>query len=283
MNIEAPQDYADAIGRIERHHAMIEADRVAAMAAMLDHSSAPGPGEPLPEGWHWLYFNPFVRRSALGPDGHPRRGGFLPDVKLPRRMWAGGRLTYLDPLIIGDATEKDSEITNVTAKSGRAGQLVFVTVTHRLSQGGKLCLVEEQDIVYREAPTPGAAKPTPAAAPDDALRDEQVVPDPVFLFRYSALTSNGHRIHYDRTYAQQEEDYRDLVVHGPLTATLLQGFATADRPGARLAWFEFRGMAPLFADRPFSLHAGKMEGDTLPLWARGPEGELAMQAKAIFA
>ena len=274
-------DYADAIGRTESHVQILTADRAAALAATLDLDTAPEDGDPLPPGWHWLYFNPFVQRRNIGHDGHPKRGGFLPNVTLPRRMWAGGRLTYHAPLIVGQSTEKLSEIKDVTAKSGRAGALVFVTVLHKLSQDGVICIEEEQDIVYREAPAKGAPKPTPAAAPQEASRAQEITPDPVLLFRYSALTSNGHRIHYDRTYAQQEEDYHDLVVHGPLTATLLQGFATAGT-GARLMQFDFRGMAPLFGDRPFTLEAGLAEDGVLPLWAKGPDGELAMKAKAVL-
>lgn len=273
-------DYSDAIGRTERHLQVIDADRAAALAATLDLDTVPKSGDPLPPGWHWLYFNPFVQRRNIGSDGHPKRGGFLPAVTLPRRMWAGGHLTYHQPLTIGLETEKTSEIMDVKAKTGRAGSLVFVTVRHRLSQDGSLCIEEEQDIVYREAAAPGSPKPVPGAAPEGAVRSEAVTPDPVLLFRYSALTSNGHRIHYDRTYAREEEDYRDLVVHGPLTATLLQGFATAG--GGRMTRFEFRGMAPLFVDRPFSLEAGPIENGTLPLWAKGPEGELAMQASAVI-
>ncbi len=275
------ETYSEAIGRTESRDELIAADRATALAATLDYETAPAEGAALPPGWHWLYFNPFVRRSQIGHDGHPKRGGFLPAVKLPRRMWAGGRLTYHDSLTVGKSATRDSEILNVVSKSGRAGELVFVTVRHRLSQNGALCIEEEQDIVYREAPAPGAKKSDPAPAPEPAARSETVAPDPVLLFRYSALTSNGHRIHYDRAYAQQEEDYRDLVVHGPLTATLLQGFASA--VGRRLARFEFRGMAPLFVDRPFSLQCGDVEDGALSLWARGPEGELAMQAKAAFS
>ena len=274
-------DYSDAIGRTERHVQMISTNRAAGLAATLDMDHAPADGDPLPPGWHWLYFNPFVQRRNIGPDGHPKRGGFLPAVTLPRRMWAGGRLDYHAPLTIGREAEKVSEIIAVKTKSGRAGQLVFVTVKHSLSQDGTLCIEEEQDIVYREASAPGAPKPTPAPAPNSATRSEQVTPDPVLLFRYSALTSNGHRIHYDRTYAREEEDYRDLVVHGPLTATLLQGFATAASTG-RLTRFEFRGMAPLFDDRSFTLEAGAEIDGTIPLWAKGPDGELAMQASAVI-
>lgn len=273
-------DYAEAIGRTESHVQMISADRAAGLAAMLDLDNVPGNGDALAPGWHWLYFNPFVQSRNIGLDGHPKRGGFLPPVALPRRMWAGGRLVYHAPLVIGKEAEKTSQILDVKVKSGRAGQLVFVTVGHRLSQDGKVCIEEEQDIVYREAAPHGAPKPQPAPAPDSSTRSETVTPDPVLLFRYSALTSNGHRIHYDRGYARDEEDYHDLVVHGPLTATLLQGFATAAE-GGRLARFEFRGMAPLFVDRPFTLEAGTKEDGALAVWAKGPDGELAMQASAV--
>lgn len=273
-------DYSEAVGRTESHVQMISADRTAGLAATLDLDHAPGNGDPLPPGWHWLYFNPFVQRRNVGSDGHPKRGGFLPDVALPRRMWAGGRLVYHAPLTIGKGAEKTSEILAVKEKSGRAGQLVFVTVRHRLSQDGTVCIEEEQDIVYRDAAAPGVPKPEPAPAPGGATRSEMVTPDPVLLFRYSALTSNGHRIHYDRIYARDEEGYRDLVVHGPLTATLLQTFATAAQ-GGRLARFEFRGMAPLFVDRSFTLEAGAEQDGALQLWAKGPDGELAMQANAV--
>lgn len=277
-------DHSEAIGRTETRHETILTDRVAALAATLDLARAPQPGAALPAGWHWLFFNPFLRRSELGPDGHPRRGGFLPDVGLPRRMWAGGRLRYLAPLPVGAVARKDSEILNVVSKSGRAGRLVFVTLRHRISSGDRLCIEEEQDIVYREAPAADAPKPAPGAAPDGAQYSQPVQPDPVMLFRYSALTSNGHRIHYDQPYATGEEGYPGLVVHGPLIATLLQGLAQSCRPEATLSAFSFRGMAPLFVDRGFRLEA--RDGDTsgaLSLWARGPDGELAMQADATFA
>ena len=276
------RDHSDAIGRTEHRSALIAADRVEALAATLDLDAVPGGGGALPPGWHWLFFNPFVRRSEVGADGHPKRGGFLPDVGLPRRMWAGGRLAYHAPLPVGAEAVRDSEILDVSAKSGRAGRLVFVTVRHRIGHDGTLCIEEEQDIVYREAQQAGAPAPAPSPAPEGAQWSQAVTPDPVLLFRYSALTSNGHRIHYDAPYARQEEGYRDLVVHGPLVATLLQGLAVRARPGARLSGFSFRGVAPLFVDRGFHVEAAP-EGDGLSLWARGPDGELAMRADASFA
>ncbi|MBL4811233.1 MAG: MaoC family dehydratase N-terminal domain-containing protein [Rhodobacteraceae bacterium] len=278
------QDYSNAVGRTQRQTAIIETDKAAALAATLDLDDAPASGSPLPPGWHWLYFNPFVKQRDIGSDGHPKRGGFLPDIQLPRRMWAGGRLTYHSPLIVGAPADKESEIIKVTEKSGKSGQLVFVTLRHRLLQNNILAIEEEQDIVFRAAPPAGAPRPTPAPAPETGTSTQLITPNPVLLFRFSALTSNGHRIHYDRTYAQQEEGYHDLVVHGPLTATLLQGFAQNCRPDARLTQFNFRGMAPLFGDRPFSLEANPAaDANKIDVWARGPDGALAMQASAEFS
>jgi 3-methylfumaryl-CoA hydratase len=277
------QDYSDSVGRTERSVALIAAERVEALASTLDLEAVPGGGSVVPPGWHWLFFNPFVRRSELGPDGHPRPGGFLPDVKLPRRMWAGGRLVYHKPLPVGEQAVRESEIAKVAAKSGRAGSLVFVTVRHVIKHEGAVAIEEEQDIVYREAPSPDAPKPQPAPAPGGAEWSEAVVPDPTLLFRYSALTSNGHRIHYDQSYVRNEEGYRDLIVHGPLIATLLQGLAVRCRPQARLSRFAFRAMAPLFVDRGFHVEAASVpDSSALSLWARGPEGELAMTAEAEF-
>lgn len=281
---ERAEEHTKAVGRRETLTARILPERAAALSAALDIGAAPGEGAALPPGWHWMFFNPFAPRSGLGQDGHPRRGGFLPDVGLPRRMWAGGRLTYHAPLPIGSEASRESEILSVSEKSGRAGRLVFVTVRHRVIEGGTLCIEEEQDIVYREAPAPDAPKPAPTPAPEGADRSEAFAPDPVLLFRYSALTDNGHRIHYDQPYATGEEGYPGLVVHGPLTATLLQGFAVRQRPDAHLARFEFRGMAALFVDRTFRLESKPGEGPgALDLWARGPDGELAMKASAVFA
>ena len=282
-----PADWQDWVGRQETRENLILPDRVAALAATLDIEEHPVPGDALPPGWHWIFFNPFMPRRSLGPDGHPRRGGFLPPVPLPRRMWAGGRIAYPDRLLVGTQAVRTSTIRKVEAKSGRAGQLVFVTVAHSIACNGRVCVEEEQDIVYREAAVAGAPAAALTAAPEGAEWTERVVPDTTLLFRYSALTSNGHRIHYDQAYARNEEHYPDLVVHGPLTATLLQNFASELRADARLVAFEFRGVHPLFVSAPFSLEAKRGESgeggrDTLELWARGPSGELAMRATARF-
>ena len=279
----AEPDWSAWLGRSESRGELVSANTAAALAATLDIDPPPGAGDPLPPGWHWIFFNPFVPRSGIGPDGHPKRGGFLPPITLPRRMWAGSRIAYPGTLIVGAEAIKTSVISKIQSKSGRAGNLVFVTVTHTTSSGGSDCIVEEQDIVYREPPQAGAPAPALTPAPTDAAWSEEVTPDPVLLFRFSALTANGHRIHYDQPYAKNEEGYPDLVVHGPLTATLLQNFAVAHAEGRRLSQFEFRGVHPLFVSAPFKLEGRMESGDRMNLWARGPSGELAMQASATLA
>ncbi|MNV49242.1 hypothetical protein D3C71_1411900 [compost metagenome] len=274
--------YDEWVGREEVRTQRIDAEVVRAMAATLDLERAPGEGEPLPPGWQWLFFNPAARRSGLGADGHPRRGGFLPPIELPRRMWAGSRIRYLADVPVQSEATRRSRILKVENKVGKRGSLWFVTVEHSIASDGRMCSVEEQDIVYRDAPPPGApaTKPEPYDAP--AAWGQDVQPDTTLLFRYSALTFNGHRIHYDQAYARDEEGYPDLVVHGPLTATLLQQLAMAQGQGRALAGFDFRGVSPLFVGRAFRIE-GRQESDgTLALWARGPDGELAMSATATW-
>lgn len=270
------------IGREEEGSQRILATTASAMAATLDLEREPKAGDPLPPGWQWLYFNPIARRSALGADGHPRRGGFLPPIELSRRMWAGSRIRYLAAVPIDAEASRRSKILKIENKVGKRGALSFVTVEHTISCGAIVCIREEQDLVYRDDAPPGSA---PAAAtPYDGVAQwsRSVAPDTTLLFRYSALTFNGHRIHYDLAYARKEEGYPDLVVHGPLTATLLQQFALEHGAGRSLARFEFRGITPLFAARPFSLEGRPGQDGSLALWARGPDGELAMSATAEF-
>ncbi|MEV6925193.1 hypothetical protein AB0M46_11915 [Dactylosporangium sp. NPDC051485] len=274
------QPWQEWIGRTEVVDEVLDLSRARNLAATLDLDLDLGPGDPLPPGWHWLYFNPFVRRGELGVDGHPRRGGFLPPVELPRRMWAGSDVHYRAPLPAGAAGRRHSEIVQVRSTSGRSGDLVFVKVRHTIECEGVLRIEEVQDIVYRgHQVTAGAA---PAADDAGAPDRDAVVPDPTMLFRYSALTSNGHRIHYDRTYATAEEGYPDLVVHGPLTATLLQLFARGRRPDARLEQFTFRGVAPLFVDRPIVLGVDAAEPPSLTVVARNAAGATCMEAVARF-
>ncbi len=269
------------IGRTERRTDLVAATPVAALSATLDRNDPePLPGTDLPPLWHWLCFTPTTRQSDIGPDGHARRGGFLPPVPLPRRMWAGGRLEFHHAPRVGDEIMRESRIADVRGKSGRSGSLVFVNVHHEIADARGLAITEEHDIVYRDHPVPGAPATEPRSAPAGAAFSREIVPDPVLLFRYSALTFNGHRIHYDRGYATEVEGYPGLVVHGPLIATLLLDLLRREMPRARVRRFEFRAVRPLFDVHRFAV-CGRADGDrAVQLWARDHEGFLAMQATA---
>jgi 3-methylfumaryl-CoA hydratase len=282
--MSAVPDLRAWIGRSETRRDTIGSTPVAALAATLDHPAAPvPPGTPLPPLWHWLYFLPLHRASDLGPDGHARRGGFLPPVPLPRRMWAGSQFEFRSPVRVGDAVERLSTIEDVTSKTGRSGALVFVKVRHELRCNGAAqpALVEWHDIVYREAKQSGAAEPPPQPTPQGADWQREIVPDDVLLFRYSALTFNGHRIHYDRRYATGVEGYPGLVVHGPLIATLLLDLLRRQLPQADVAAFRFRAVRPTFDGRPFRID-GARDGRTVRLWAQDHEGWLTMDAAATL-
>jgi len=271
------------VGKTEVLHETVRPEVAAALAATLDYPDAPGPGEPLPPLWHWTNFNAVARQSQLGADGHPKRGGFLPPVPLPRRMWAGGRFVFHAPVPIGAAVARTSTIASVSAKEGSTGRLVFVTVRHEISRDGQPAITEEHDIVYRDLPTPGSPTPPPKAAPPGARWSRTIDPDPVLLFRYSALTFNGHRIHYDRSYVTEVEGYAGLIVHGPLIATLLVDLVRRELPQASIAQFRFRALSPLFDTEPFSVCGEPAaDGATINLWAQNSRGELAMQAEAIL-
>lgn len=199
------------LGKTESFQDTVTAAPVHALSATLDREDpAPVKGSFLPELWHWLYFIPHARESEIGPDGHPKRGGFLPPVPLPRRMWAGSRLEWLKPLAVGDEIEQISTIESVTHKAGRTGGLIFVLVNHKISNQHSLAIIEEHDIVYRDAPGPDDKPVAPTPAPTDAQWSKTITPDDVLLFRYSVLTFNGHRIHYDRKYVTEVEGYPGL-------------------------------------------------------------------------
>ena len=271
-------------GRSETLADDVTAAPVRALAATLDRDDAPPEvGTALPPLWHWLYFLPQHRQSELGDDGHARRGGFLPPVPLPRRMWAGGRLTFERPLAVGSAVTRTSRIVDVSGKTGRTGALVFVLVRHEIADEAGVAIVEEHDIVYRDHPRPDAPAPAARLAPTDAQWTREIVPDDVLLFRYSALTFNGHRIHYDRRYVTEVEGYPGLIVHGPLIATLLLDLLRRQLPDAQVKTFNFRAVQPLFDTAPFAV-CGRQEGDgTVTLWARTHDGRLAMDASATLA
>jgi len=272
--------HQDHVGRTETAEDRMDGRLVRGLAATLDMDMPQGDLPPL---WHWMLFQDWRRPGGLGPDGHPRRGGFLPAVHdLPRRMWAGGRLDFTaNGLRAGDAVRRVSTVTAVTEKAGGSGRLLFVTVRHVLDNDRGPVLTEEQDIVYRGAS--GAAVRPAAPAPDfgEGWRGE-VRPDAVMLFRYSALTGNGHRIHYDAPYAAGEEGYPGLVVHGPLQATLLADAMLRAAPGGRLAHFAFRGQRPCFADSPLTLLAHAADG-VVRAETRDATGATCMSADARLA
>jgi 3-methylfumaryl-CoA hydratase len=272
------------IGRSESLTEVIAPFPANALAATLDRADPPyAAGAPLPPLWHWLHFLPVSPLAEAGPDGHPARGGFLPPVPLPRRMWAGSRLNFPAPLRIGTEATKTSTVKSVTMKEGRTGPLVFVTVRHIVAADGKTAIEEEHDIVYRETAPEGAAPPAPPQAPSDAAFTRIITPDPVLLFRYSALTFNSHRIHYDQPYVTGVEGYPGLIVHGPLIATLLLDNLRRAHPDRRVRTFSFRAVSPLFDTQPFAA-CGRLgpDGDA-ELWARREDGGLAMEGQAQLA
>jgi 3-methylfumaryl-CoA hydratase len=272
------------IGRTEVLADVATAVPPRALSATLDRDDAPSnPGETLPPCWHWLYFLPLARQSEIGADGHPKRGGFLPPVPLPRRMWAGSRIQFHAPLRIGQSLERSSCIEDVRLKEGRSGPLVFVNVRHEIRAQGQLAITERHDIVYRDMPQPGEPAPASTPAPADAQWVRHIEPDDVLLFRYSALTFNAHRIHYDRRYVTEVEGYPGLVVHGPLIATLLLDLLRRELPGATVTQFSFKAVSPIFDVAPFHVCARRDDTHTVKLWARAPEGHLAMDASATLA
>ena len=246
------------------------------MSALLDRTPETlGPASPLPLAWHWLYFKPATRRSTLGPDGHERRGDFLPPIPLPRRMWAGGRLRFPGTLRLGEAVQRRSTIASVRSKEGRSGPLVFVTVRHEIENQGGVAIEEEQDLVYRDVSGAGGGSTKPP--PEPAEWSESFVADSVTLFRFSALTFNSHRIHYDHRYVTEVEGYPDLVVHGPLIALLLLD-AGSRRLGGSPGSFSYRAVSPLFTGEEFTIAGRVTEEDETEVWAAHPERGLAMRA-----
>jgi 3-methylfumaryl-CoA hydratase len=269
------------IGKQETLHDQVTRFPIAALSATLDRDDPPpAAGDPVPPLWHWLYFLPTARQSILGPDGHPARGGFLPPVPLPRRMWAGGRFTFHQPLRVDEPITRTSTVQDVTVKQGRNGALCFVLVKHEISGANGIALREEHDIVYRDNPQPNEAPATPRPVRTDGTWHRDIYPSDPLLFRYSALTFNSHRIHYDRRYVTETEGYPGLIVHGPLIATLLIDLLRRNT-NQPVASFRFRAVSPLFDIAPFSVH-GVQDGNTVALWARNPAAHLAMEAEAIF-
>ncbi|TDM09936.1 MAG: acyl-CoA dehydrogenase [Ideonella sp. MAG2] len=274
------------VGRTETRRDTLTLTPALALAATLDRpDDRYEAGTALPPLWHWLYFLPIHAQSEIGPDGHAKRGGFMPPVPLPRRMWAGSQFEFHQPLHLGDAVERTSTIASVKVKQGRTGPLVFVKVKHEVRRQGQaeVAITEYHDIVYREAKRPDDVEPAPTPAPGGAAWQRLIVPDDVLLFRYSALTFNGHRIHYDRKYVTEVEGYPGLIVHGPLIATLLMDLLRREQVHADVARFEFKAVRPTFDLHPFQVQGqSSADGRTVRLWGQDHEGWLTMDATATL-
>jgi 3-methylfumaryl-CoA hydratase len=254
-----------------------------AMAATLDRP-CPAIGNSLPPLWHWLYFLPMTPSAELAPDGHAARGSFLPPIALPRRLWAGSRIQFHHALVLGDAVRRDSHIANIISKHGRSGELAIVTVVHEIHGSRGIAIREEQDIVYREAPRANALHSEPPGAPTEAQWSHPRTADPVLLFRYSALTFNAHRIHYDHPYATGVEAYPGLVVHGPLILTLLIDSLLQEHPAAVIRTLQMRALRPLFEGQRFLLQ-GCLSADNnrAQLWSLDDQGAMTMQVDVSLA
>lgn len=267
------------IGRETRAHDVLAVRHAHLLAATLNLSpTSLQEGASLPPLWHWIYFLEARPHQELGRDGHPARGGFLPLVPLENRMWAGGTVVFNTDLPLGAEVQKRSRIQSVEHKQGRSGELVFVTVLHEVLYQGQVAVWETHDIVYKDASPPGTVSASvPMPVP---MHSKVYVPTSTTLFRYSALTFNGHRIHYDVDYCREVEGYANLVVHGPLNATVLACYAH-EITGKRLKQFRYRGLQPSLVGQTLSINA-KPDGSDWNLWIGLPDGSASMQAHAFF-
>ena len=278
-------DIGDWVGRRAHATDVVTESPIRRLAATLDRDDAPpAPGDPLPPGWHWLYFLSDERQSALGPDGLGARDGLLPPSPLPRRMFTGARFTFHQPIRVGDSIARETEVVSATVKEGRSGTLVFITMRHSVRVPAGLAVTEDYHIVYRGEPKAGEAPAPGRPPPTEAAFSRTITPGPVLLFRFSALTFNSHRIHYDQPYVTGVEGYPGLLVHGPLTVILLFDLLRREMPDAALASISFRAMRPLSsgADLPLA-GAPSSEGRSALLWALDPTGAVAMSAEADFS
>jgi 3-methylfumaryl-CoA hydratase len=274
------EPYLAWIGRQETVEQPVNLFQAHAMEATLDRHPSLKLGDPLPPLWHWAYFVALHKQAEIAEDGHVARGGFIPPIPLPRRMFAGAQLSFPRPLRIGETARRVSTIAGLAHKKGRTGDLVFMKVHNEIvGEDGATCIVEDQDIVYREAPKPGVV-PSDLRPTRQAAWRESVTPTEALLFRYSALIFNAHRIHFDRPYTMGHEGYGGLVVHGQLTATMLADLA-GRQDGRRMTGYSFRALRPILDTGPFSL-CGAPEGDGAALWAETTDGQLALEASATF-
>jgi 3-methylfumaryl-CoA hydratase len=270
------------IGRSQEASDIVTAQLVKGLRATLFQDvGEPMTGEVSPFTVHWCLAQPVFPMSQLGADGHPTRGGFLPPVPLPRRMWAGGELEFVDPLRVGDEARRTSRISDISVKTGSTGTLCFVSVEHLITSSRGTAIRERQDIVYRELTGGASAPPKAPPPPPVAKHKETHISDPVLLFRYSALTFNGHRIHYDRDYVTKVEGYRGLIFHGPLQAALIVELAAKLHGGKPPKKFAYRGLQPLFEGSAFSVNAND-NAEGMELWTANAEGQPTMKGTATW-
>lgn len=282
MSTITPDRYREYIGKTQSMVDRVERHLIDRLAATLDVSVPDG--SHLPALWHWLLFQEWVPAHAVGSDGHPRRGSFLPaDPALPRRMWGAGRAIFHRPLRIGEVVERTSTVLRISEKNGASGRMLLATVGHEITGEHGPAISEEQDILYRGADVPALKSLPLAPAPPQNAFSRQLVPDSVLLFRFSALTGNGHRIHYDESYAKDVEGYPALVVHGPLQAICLADLLARHHPAA-IARFEFRGQRAALMGRTLQLEGwlDEKEQKSARLQTRDPDGCVCMQASATF-
>ena len=270
------------IGRTQEASDVVTAQLVKGLRATLfQEVGEPKTGDAAPFTVHWCLAQPVFPMSMLGPDGHPTRGGFLPPAPLPRRMWAGGELRFIDPLRVGDEATRASRISDVTVKSGSTGTLCFVAVEHVITTSRGVAIRERHDIVYRDIGGAPAAAPKVLPPPPVAKHRESHVSDPVLLFRYSALTFNGHRIHYDRDYVTKVEGYPGLIFHGPMQAAFIVELAAKLHNGQPPKQLAYRGVQPLFEGTEFSINANGKDGG-MELWVANAEGQPTMKGTATW-
>ena len=272
------------VGRTEEAAETIAPEPLVGLMATLNRDDpAPEPGDPVPPGGHWLYFLPRHLQTELDVDGHAARGGFLPPVDLPRRMWAGGNIEFRECLRVGEQAKRVSTVADVVHKQGKSGELVFILVRHEIFGSEGPTIIEEHDIVYRAEVNTDAPSPAPKPVRSEAQWIRTISPDPVLLFRYSALIFNAHRIHYDYKFATEDEGYPGLIVHGPLIATMMMDLCRREQPELVLRRFDYRAVSPLFDNAPFTVNGRPSDnGRAAELWAASADGRLAMTADAEF-
>jgi 3-methylfumaryl-CoA hydratase len=282
---DAAIDYRAFIGHKREHEDLITPFPPKALVATFDSGDPePRPGDELPPVWHWLYFLDTAPRSALGRDGMPTGGSFLPPIPLPRRMWAGTQFTFHDArLRIGDTMRREQEVASIEPKAGSTGRMVFVTQRMRIYGPSGLAVTEERGSVFREDAKPGETQKAPRPAPTDATWSKTIDPDPVLLFRFSALTFNPHRIHYDHPYVTQVEGYPGLLVHGPLMSLAQIELARRSVPDRRVATYSCRALAPVYAGAPFTVNARAEPDGSVTTWIADRNGGMAQQGKVTFA